>query len=270
MRVFCWLPLLLLSVGAAGQAAHAPLRLSLSGSTTMAPLMREVARRFHARHPEVAVEVSLGGSATGISDVRQGKSDIGMVSRILLDSERDLRAISIVRDGVALIVHKDNPVTALSDQQLRDIYLGKIGNWRQVGGRDAPIHVLAGSPDGGSAEMIGQYLRLPFDQIRAERRVAANADRLAAVVADPLAIIWISLGEAERNARGGMPVKLLSVGGVAASSKSIRDGNYPISRPLNLVTRDLPSGAARTFIEFCVSSQITEIALALGFVPYLD
>lgn len=245
-------------------------RLLLTGSTTMAPLMMEVARRFQTLHPDIQIEVQMGGSGRGVSDTRQGKADIGMVSRALSETERDLYAIPIGRDGVAVIVHKDNPAASLSDRQLLDIYSGKIANWRQVGGRDAPMQVLAGPLEGGSSELFSHYLRLPYDQIKAQRRIAANTERIVAVAADPHAIIWVSVGEAERKARDGIPIKLLAVGGVAAGSKTVRSGNYPISRPLTLVTRGTPTGTARAFIEFCVSSQVTDLLLAFDFVPYLD
>lgn len=262
---------LLISNGS--RAEHAPLpasRLLLTGSTTMAPLMTEVAKRFQTLHPGIQIEVQMGGSGKGISDVRQGKADIGMVSRALGESERDLAGMPVARDGVAVIVHKDNPVNVLSDRQLLDIYSGKIANWRQVGGRDAPMHILAGPPEGGSSELFSHYLQLPYDRIKADRRVGPNAERITAVAADPDALIWVSVGEAERKARDGVPIKLLAVGGVLASSKSVRSGNYPISRPLTLVTRGSPAGAARAFIEYCVSSQVTDLVLAFDFVPYLD
>lgn len=245
-------------------------RLLLTGSTTMAPLMVEIGKRFHTLHPRIQIEVQMGGSGRGISDARQGKADIGMVSRTLGETEKDLAGIPIARDGVAVIVHKDNPVNALSDRQLLDIYTGKIANWRQVGGRDAPLRMLAGPPEGGSSELFSHYLQLPYERIKAQGRVGPNAERIAAVAADPHAMIWLSVGEAERRARDGVPIKLLAVGGVAASSKNVRNGNYPLSRPLTLVTRGTPTGAARAFIEFCVSSQVTDLVLAFDFVPYLD
>lgn len=247
-----------------------PARLLLAGSTTMAPLMAEIARRFESRPPHTPVEVQMGGSGRGVSDVRQSKADIGMVSRTLGETERDLYSIPIARDGVAVIVHRDNPVNTLSDRQLLDIYTGKIANWRQVGGRDAAMHILAGGPEGGSSELISHYLRLPYEQIKTQKRIGPNAERIAAVAADPAAIIWVSVGEAERRAREGIPVKLLAVNGVIASSRNVRSGNYPLSRPLSLVTRGTPSGAARTFIEYCVSSEVTDLVLAFDFVPYLD
>lgn len=255
---------------AAERAAAIGGHLTLAGSTTMTPLMSEIAQRFQKLHPAVQIEVRQGGSGRGVSALRSGDADIGMVSRTLLDSERDLYATSIARDGVALIVHKDNPVQALSDQQLRDIYRGKLNNWRQLGGRDASLHALAASAVGGSTELITQYLQLPSDQIVAARRIDPNAERMAAIVADPNAIIWLSLGEAERSAAAGKAIKMLTVGGVVASSRNLRNGAYPIARPLNLVTRQAPSGLASSFIAFCVSSQITDLVQAFGFVPYLD
>lgn len=247
-----------------------PIRLLLTGSTTMAPLMAEIARRFENRPPHILVDVQMGGSGRGVSDVRQAKADIGMVSRTLSETERDLYGIPIARDGVAIIVHRDNPVNALSDRQLLDIYTGKVANWRQVGGRDAAMRIFSGGPEGGSSELFSHYLRLPYEQIKAQKRIGPNAERIAAIAADPNAIIWVSVGEAERKAREGTPIKLLTVNGVIASSRNVRSGNYPLSRPLSLVTRGTPSGATRAFIEYCVSSQVTDLVLAFDFVPYLD
>lgn len=258
---------------ASGAEPSAPLpasRLSVTGSTTMAPLMTEIAKRFQALHPDIRIEVQMGGSGRGISDARQGKADIGMVSRALGEGERDLYSMPIARDGVAIIVHQENPVNSLSDRQLVDIYSGRIANWRQVGGSDAPLRALAAPPEGGSSELFSHYLQLPYDQIKAPERIGPNAERIKAVATDPHAIVYVSVGEAERKARDGVPIKLLTIGGVPASSKNVRNGNYPLSRPLALVTRGTPSGKGRAFIEYCVSSQITDLVLAFDFVPYLD
>lgn len=272
MLLLSLLSALVMSSGVQAQSSTQPpaSRLLLTGSTTMAPLMVEIAKRFQTMYPGIQIDVQMGGSGRGVSDARQGKADIGMVSRVLGETERDLHAIPIARDGVAVIVHRDNPTTSLDARQLLDIYSGKIANWRQVGGRDAPMQVLAGPPEGGSSELFSQYLRIPYDQIKAQGRMGPNAERIAAVAADSRAIIWVSVGEAERKARDGVSIKLLAVDGVAAGSKTVRSGNYPISRPLSLVTRGTPTGAARAFIEFCVSSQVTDLVRAFDFVPYLD
>ena len=251
---------------AAAPAAH----LRLTGSSTMGPLMTEVARRFQRHHPRIRVDVEMGGSGRGLSDVRQGRADIGMVSRALADGENDLYGIPIARDGVAVVVHRDNPLAALQREQLAGIYTGKITNWRQLGGADGPLRLLAGHANGGSTAQLTHYLGLPYTAFAAPRGIDGNAERIRAVAADPLAIVYASLGQAERQLQAGLPIKLLALDGVAASSANIRNASYPMARPLTLVSRNVPAGAARQFTQFCATSQISDLVLAHDFVPYLD
>jgi len=250
--------------------AGAVKHLALSGANTMVSLMSEVIKRYQSLHPAIQFDLAVTSSRVAVSDTRAGKSDIGMVARVLTENERDLQGIPIARDGVAVIVQRDNPVNGLSDQQLADIYSGKVVNWRQVGGRDAPLHVLTSGTESGYSNVFAQYLHLSDEQFKVQRKIILNADRIAAVAADPLAIIFISLGEAERKARAGAAIKLLAVGGVAATSSNVRNGDYPISLPLMLLTRGKPTGAARAFMDFCLSAQITDLLQAADFVPYLD
>lgn len=251
-------------------ASPQTVRLSIAGSTTMAPLLAEVGRRFQHQHPGYAIEVRMGGSGRGISAARDGSAQIGMVSRALNDGEQDLYGIPIARDGVAVIVHRDNPVSALTQAQLTAIYTGNIGNWRQLGGRNAPLHVLAGPPEGGSSEQFTHFVKTPYPRLAIQRQVGPNAERIRAAAGDPNAIIYVSVGEAERMAKAGHPIKLLAIDGVAATSANVRNGNYPMSRPLTLVSRATPDGVVRQFLEYCITSQITDLILAFDFVPYLD
>lgn len=244
--------------------------LLLTGSSTMTPLMTAIGRRFEGLHPGVRVEVQPGGSGRGIADTRQGKADIGMASHALTDKEGDLYGFPIARDGICLIVHRDNPVRALSDRQVADIYTGRIVNWQKVGGRNAPVAVLNAREGYGSVDLFTKYFNLSYDAIKARQLVGDNQTRIRAISDNPSAIVYVSVGEAERKAQAGAPIRLLPVGGVAATSKNIRSGNFPISRPLTLVTKNLPSGLAKEFIEFSLSSQVSDLILAHDFVPYLD
>src|SRR6056297_3118701 len=117
-------------------------RLTLTGSSTVAPLAAEIALRFEAQHPEVRIDVQTGGSGKGIADVRLAVADIGMASRPLAPDEADLTAHQIAADGVGLILHESNPLHELSDQQIVAIYTDKINNWQDVGGQDQPITVV--------------------------------------------------------------------------------------------------------------------------------
>ncbi|KQX01926.1 hypothetical protein ASC94_04915 [Massilia sp. Root418] len=260
---------------AAPAAAAPPQRLRVAGSYTMAPLMADVARRFQRYHPGIRIEIDTGGSASGLEAVRQERAAIGMVSRALSGTESKLYGIPIARDGVAIVVHRDNPLAGLDAAQLAAIYSGKTVNWRQLGGADAALHLLSGVPGSGEAELLAHYLGLPAAALAGPHAAshdshASLADRVRAVAADPLAIAYLSLGEAERQARAGAPIKLLALDGVPATSANIRNARYPMSRPLTLVSRGTPAGAARIFTQYCATSQISDLVLAHGFVPYLD
>jgi phosphate transport system substrate-binding protein len=246
-------------------------RLLITGSSTMVRLVSAMAKRFQALHPGVTIEFQTGGSGRGLADARQDKADIGMVSRALGAAEKDLQGLPIARDGVAVVVHGDNPVRTLSDDQVVAIFTGKLNNWKQVGGRDAPILTVAAEAGrSSSAELFDHYFHLSRDTVKAQRTVSDSAVRLKFLVEHPDAILYMSIGEAERNARSGAPVRPLPAGSVAATSRNIRNGNFPISRPLTLVTRNRPTGLAKAFIEYCVSSQVTDLIIAHDFVPYLD
>ena len=123
-------------------AAQAADKLVLTGSSTIAPMTAELGKRFEQQNPGVRVDVQTGGSSRGVQDARKGLADIGMVSRALKADESDLVGTVIARDGVAVILHSQNPVAALSEAQVIGIYTGQIHNWREVGGRDAPITVI--------------------------------------------------------------------------------------------------------------------------------
>jgi phosphate transport system substrate-binding protein len=245
-------------------------RLLITGSSTMAPLVAAIAKRFQALYPGTSVEVRMGGSGRGIQDARRGVADIGMVSRALGEELRDLYGIPIARDGVAVVVHRDNPVKSLTVRQIADIFSGRTANWKQAGGRDAPVLVAKAEETRSSTELFARFFDLRYDRIQAQQVVGDNPARIRLLVENPNAILYMSVGEAERNAQSGVPLRLLPMGGVAASSKSIRSGDYPISRPLTLVTRAMPAGLAKQFIDYALSAEVTDLIVAHDFVPYLD
>lgn len=265
---------LALLMSALAPAARAADNLSghilITGSSTMAPLVTAIAARYHTRHPLVTIDVLTGGSGRGLSDARQGKANIGMVSRALNANEKDLYGLPIARDGVALILHKDNPVRTLSDRQIIDIYTGKISNWKQVGGRDAPIVTVKSEAGRSSSELFSHYFGLSYDQIQSQRVVGDNRARIALLLEQPNAIVYMSVGESERSAAASVPIRPLPINGIEASSKNIRNGNFPIARALTLVTRSVPSDIVKSFIEYASSSEVTDLVVDHDFVPYFD
>lgn len=257
--------LLLGSWSLSGNAASQ--KLVLTGASTIAPLAGEIARRFEALHAGTRIDVQTGGSARGINDARKGIADIGMVSRALKPEEKDLRAHTIALDGVGIILHASNPVAVLSTQQIAGIYTGKILNWKIVGGRDAPITVVNKAEGRSTLELFLSYFKLKNSDIKPQVIIGDNAQGIKTVAGNPNAISYVSIGAAEYEITHGTPIKLLPLDGVAASVINIRNGTFPLSRPLNLVTREVPQGLVRDFIEFTRSEQVHDLVEAQYFVP---
>lgn len=242
-------------------------KLVLTGSSTVAPLAAEIGKRFEKANPGVRVDVQTGGSSRGISDARSGLADIGMASRALKAEEQDLKSFAIALDGVGLIVHKDNPIKTLTDQQVIDIYTGKITNWKEVGGKDSRITVVNKAEGRSTLELFLHYYKLKNSDIKAHVVIGDNQQGIKTVAGNAGAIGYVSIGTAEFDAGNGVPIKLLPLNGIPASVENVRNGSFPLSRPLNLVTKTAPQGLAKRFIEFAQSKAVDDIVEAQYFVP---
>lgn len=245
-------------------------KLHIAGSTTMGPLLNEIAAKYRLLHPEVAIEVELGGSSRGLEDVRAGHAHIAMLSRALAPSERDLYGIPIARDGVGVVVHANNPLRQLSIEELQAIFTGRMRGWQEAGGSREKVYALGGLSDGASSALFARFLRQPLEAFSLNAAVESNIERLAVVASCENAIAYVSIGAAERAISQGVSVRLLPISGVPASTANIRNGSYPICRVLTLASRDAPTGVARSFFAFCLSAQVNRILSAFDLVPYLD
>lgn len=243
--------------------------LRITGSSTMCPLITAIGERFRTVQPDVRIEVQCGGSDRGIKDLREGRAEIGMMSRALKSDEKELFGFPMARDGVSLIVHKSNPLAALSHEQIAGIFSGEIRDWQPLNGKRAPIAVILREPQKPVSELFGKHFRL---QGRIQGRVVPgdNPVTITAVAADPAAIGYVSSGEAERQANSGAAIRIVPVGGVMPTERNVITGNYPLTRPLSLITRELPGGAAKEFINYCLSSKVVDLIVKFDFVPYED
>lgn len=242
-------------------------KLVLTGSSTVAPLAAEIAKRYEAEHSGVRIDVQSGGSSRGIADARQGVADVGMVSRSLKDNEKDLQAFTIAKDGISIIVNNANPVKSLTDKQIVDIYTDKINNWKQVGGIDAPITVVNKAEGRSTLELFAQHFKIDTKDIKADVVIGDNEQGIKTVGGNPNAVGYVSIGSGEYAATHQTPIKLLPVAGIAASITNVTNGTFPISRPLNLVTKTTPTGLQKDFIDFARSQQVQDIVKEQYFVP---
>ncbi len=243
-----------------------PERLVITGSSTLAPLVSEIAKRYESEHPGVRIDVQTGGSSRGIADARSGAADLGMASRDLKAGELDLWQHAIALDGIGLIAHASNPVGSLSKKQVRGIYLGTITNWREVGGPDAEIVVVNKAEGRATLELFLAHFGLTNSDIEADVVIGANEQGVKTVVANPHAIGYVSIGTAEYNVAHGVAIKLLATDGVEPSLANVRNGTFPITRHLNLITRRGPGGLIREFIDYARSSEVSDLVDALYYV----
>ncbi len=242
-------------------------RLSLTGSSTIAPLMTVLAARFEQEHPGVRIDVQSGGSGRGIADARNGVADFGMVSRSLRAEEKDLLAWPIARDGVSMIVNQKNPLANLSREQIRSIYTGKIRNWSHLGWEGGPIVVVHEAEGRATLEVFLDHFGLQNEEVRADVIAGENEHAIKTVANDPRAIGYVSIGTAEEDIRQGVSIRLLALDGVEAAKSKVAEGQYPMLRELNLVALQEPVGLAAEFLAYVRSAAADDLIRAQSFTP---
>lgn len=245
---------------------HAQEKLTLTGSSTVAPLVLEIGKRFEKQNPDIRIDVQSGGSSRGINDVRVGLADIGMVSRKLKPEEQDLTAFTLAMDGIGIIVHKTNPLPSLSNAQLIRIYTGNIINWKDIGGKDQRITVVNKAEGRSTLELFLAYFQLKSSDIKAHVIIGENQQGIKTVAGNPGAIGYVSIGTAEFEQTNGAPIRLLPMEGVDASVDAVREGKFPLSRPLNLVVKGTPSPLKMRFIHFAQSEAVHDLVKDQFFV----
>ncbi|MEJ1126416.1 phosphate ABC transporter substrate-binding protein [Variovorax sp. CCNWLW225] len=252
---------------AAADQAPTSARITVTGASTLAPLISDLAKSFDAANPNVRTDVQSGGSSRAITDVRKGTAQVGMVSRALYPDESDLKALLIARDGIAMVVNAANPLKALTRAQVIDIYSGKIKNWSALGGPDMPITVVSKAEGRSTLEIFSSYFGLPYRSIKAHVIVGDNQQEIMTISGAKGAIGYVSIGSAEFEQKKGSPIKLLQLDQYVPSTGNVASGAYPISRELNLVSREPLSPEAKRLLAFVSAPSAKPFIQAHFFVP---
>jgi phosphate transport system substrate-binding protein len=235
--------------------------VTLAGSTAFQPFAENLADEYMKINTNVAITVQGGGSAVGIQAASSGAADIGMADLVVLPEEaKSLTAIVVARDGIAVVVNPSNGVTNLTTQQVRDIFNGKITNWKDVGGADATITVVsreAGSGTRSSFEQIITQIRLTKDALIQD----SNGTIRETVANDAKAIGYISHGLLNDR------IKALKVDNQVCTPESIIAGAYSLVRPIYLLVKGSPQGAVKNFVDYIVSTEGQKIIKAKGLLP---
>ncbi len=243
-------------------------RIQLTGSSTLAPLMSEIAKRYEAANSGLRIDIQTGGSSRGIADATNGNADIGMSSRALKESEKEGRVTyTVAIDGVALVVHATNPIESLTDKQIVGIFSGEIDNWKEVGGRDAPINCINRAEGRSELELFQKFYGITPEAFQPDMISGENQHGIKTVAGDESAIIYMSIGASEFEAENGTPIKLLPLQGVAASAETVASGEFPLSRPLLLITGPEPSSEVKGLIDYALSSEVHDLVRQQSYVP---
>ena len=243
--------------------------LSITGSSTVLPIAARAAEQFMDIHPETNIWVNGGGTGVGVQAAGEGTAIFGMASRDLKAGERmkypDLVAHQIAVDGIALITNRANPIPSLTLEQIRKIYGGTITNWKEVGGKDAPIVVVGRDSASGTREFFYTEVMKKTDFIRTQLEKNSNGAVKQTIEQTPDAIGYVGLGYVDKTVHA-VP---LPVNGVLVSPGigTVKAGTYPISRPLHLLTKGQPTGDAAEFLAFLRGPEGQRIISEEGFIP---
>lgn len=255
---------LLMMVSLAGCGYAEGGSVSTDGSTSMEKVIGVLGESFMEANADVNFTYNPTGSSAGITAALEGTCDIGLSSRYLKEEEKEqgLLETILAYDGIAIIVHPDNPVADLTMEQIAGIYTGTITNWSEVGGNDGEI-VCIGREAGSGTRDGFETITGTEDACQYRQELTSTGAVITAVASNPNAIGYASLASLKET------VKALSVGGVVPSEETVRDGSYAIQRPFVLVTREgvALSETAQRFFDYVTSAEAHELIAAAGVVP---
>lgn len=248
--------------------------ITQKGSDTMVLLSQAWSERFGSKNPNVEVQVTGGGSGTGISSLINGTTDIASSSRPMNDQERqqirqkfgtDVIEIPVARDGVAIYVNASNAVDSISIDQLRGIYTGQITNWKNVGGTDSKIILYGRENSSGTYAFFKEHVLSKGDFAPATQTLPGTAGVVNAISKDKNGIGYG--GEAYNNTE----IKMIRVssGGAAVppSEENVRSGAYPLARELYFYLRQQPSGATKEYVDWVLSTEGQGVVREAGYFP---
>ena len=251
------------SVNNNGGAAAISGTVSTDGSTSMEKVIGALSESYMAVNKDVTVNYNPTGSGAGITAVQEGTCDIGLSSRALKDEEKaaGLKETVLAYDGIAIIVHPDNPVRDLSIEQIAQLYTGEITNWKDVGGNDAQVVLIGREAASGTRDGF-ESITGTKDKCQYRQELTSTGDVITAVSQNPDAIGYASLASIKDS------VKALNVDGVTPSEASVKDGSYKVQRPFVLVTVEgkALSEAAQSFFDYVTSADAADIIAKAGAV----
>jgi len=238
--------------------------LKISGGTAHIPVMKEAARQIMMANPEIQISIAGGGSGVGIKQVGEGLVDIGNSGRKATDEEigrYQLKLFQWAIDGVGPVVNPENPVKALTKDQMKDIFAGKVSNWKTLGGEDREINIYTRDEASGTRAVFWKKGLDKGPITPSAHVVVSNGAMKSAIAQDPYGIGYVSVGHIDAS------VAPVALDGVVPTIETVQDGAYKIARGLYSNTRGEPVGLTKKFIDFLYSPDGKKIIESKGFIP---
>lgn len=257
-------------------AAAGPLRIN--GSTTVNPVVSDAAELLRAERGLTLHVDTQGGSSGGIAALAEGRAEVAMISREVEDEDRTrypkirFRPVEIGLDAVALVVSRDvweSGVRALTKQQVRDIYEGRIKTWKPLSGADRRLVFFNKEPGRGTWEVFAKWLYgdPKAAPLVSHLEVGANEEARNKVAGTPGAIAQLSSAWADGGKVFALGLRLDDGRIVRPTAQAVRDGSYPIARRLSVVTDGPPAGPAKALIDLLLSPRGQALVSKHGYLP---
>ena len=236
--------------------------VNTNGSTSMEDVMGTLIEAFKEVQPGITVNYTGSGSGAGVTGAQDGTCDIGLASRDLHDDETGVSQITVAKDGIAIIVNPENPVSDLTIEQIAALATGATANWSEVGGNDAEV-VFMGREAGSGTRDGFESITGTEDACQYQNEYTSTGEVIAAVASNPNAIGYASLSSVDET------VKAITVDGVAPTEETVLDGTYAIQRNFNFIVSDSGelSDAANAFVQWATSAEASDLIAGAGAVP---
>jgi len=262
------IPLVLWGCGndnASGASSGGTTTVSISGSTSVGPLAEKLALKYTEKNPNMKIEINQIGSSAGITNATSGVSEIGMSSRDLKEEEvaNGLQETIIAYDGIVVVTHPTNKVKNVTIEQVKDIFTGKITNWKELGGKDMEIVVVSREDGSGSRDAFQEIVDYSSGQLVKSAIVASGNGNIKTTVAmNKHAVGFISFEYVDDS------VSTLSINGVEATVENVLNKTYGISRPFLFVHKEENlTEAGQQFIDYILSDEGQKLVSETGAIP---
>ena len=266
--------LLGLVIGAAAVSAQ-QRNVTVKGSDTLVILGQRWAEVYMQKNPGVSIQVTGGGSGTGLAALINGTTDVAEASRPMKDKEianlkakrgKDALELPVAVDGLAVYVHESNPVSELSLAQLKAIYTGAVKSWKEVGGKDERILLYSRENNSGTYVYFKEHVLEDADYYPTAQTLPGTAAVINAVAKDPRGIGYggIAYGKGIKHLR---VKKDANSPGVEPSMENVLSAQYPISRHLYWYLAGPPAGDLLAFAQWVVSKEGQEVVEKVGYYP---